>query len=58
VIWLVASILLLFALLAVCTIAGLTTMGSPVDLAIEAATFEVVVGAAIVKLMYDSGRRR
>jgi len=57
-IWFVALMTVLFVLLAVCTIGSWTTAGIHVGLAMVAAVLEITVGAAIVKVMYNSASVR
>ena len=56
--WLAALMAVLFVLLAVCTIGSWVTAGIHVGLAMVAAVLEITVGAAIVKVMYNSASVR
>jgi len=52
--WLVAITLVLFELLAVCIIGNMVTSGFNIGLAMVGAVWVLTIGAAIVKLMYES----
>ena len=52
--WLMAITVVLFELLAVCVIGNMVASGFHIGLAVVGAVWVITIGAAVVKVMYES----